>query len=145
MLLLSVAGGAFLFMLVYWRDSNAVETHKRAMQVAVVALQEKIDTLDMLPAVPPLPGAPYKRMPSYASASTRFYAKHTTEPVIIAVTSRISRILGPDGVVAIIYENGEVRRQWFSQADFEKAYDAQSQRIDAFEARQRLRASNLPE
>ena len=144
-LLLIAAGLVFSFMLAYWRDDNTVATYRRAMQVAVVALQEDLDQLDVLPAVPPTPGAPYAKMPSYASASVRFYAKHTTEPVIIARTPYISRVLGSSGVVVIVCENGAVQQKWLSRSDFQEAFQAQRKRIDAFEARNRSRRPNLPD
>ncbi|MHC4441052.1 MAG: hypothetical protein ACYTF1_03880 [Planctomycetota bacterium] len=123
---------AVLFLFIIWRrDQMTIEVGLRKFNDPVKALQNKIDSLKMLPAL--LPEMSNLQGAYYALADERRFAMNTSEPTIIAFGQPTHLFLGQDGLCVIIYHQGKVSAKWMNVTEFFQEQKKQKRKIKAFE------------
>lgn len=133
---------ALCLVVVVNRDRDTVNGTLRSSAPFITALQGQIDALGQLPVE--LPVVATRLSLAYVDDLTREYAKTAREPVIIATSRGAPLVLGSNGNLVILYEQGKVRQEWWNRLDFVNAWQVQETRIKAWEAARRAANPCLP-
>jgi len=129
-----------LWGLVIWRrDKSTVDINLRKVNDSVAVLQERVTNLGMLPA-----SAPELNDLTYASYSERYYAKQSSEPVIIAFTKEIPLILRKSGRCVVFYDQGKLNTKWMSVSDFQLTWRKQEDKMRAFDQKRFSEKPDIP-
>jgi len=138
----SITAVILCFIVAWRRDTLVVGNQIRALSEAVTGIQATLDEIGRLPAE--VPGLRHTPLAYYATDAERYYAINVDAPVILAAMPRISLLLGEDGHAVIVHEQGEVRAEWMSATDYERAKRRQDQEIEAFERQRSKQPLILP-
>jgi hypothetical protein len=148
-----------LCALLVWRRNEAARTSvHRDLVPAVAALQERIDSLGILPATPPPSDAasPAPSLPpldvlpkvfeGYAPQDPvqRQFAMNASDPVIIAWSRPIHLFLQADGRWVVLYANKRVSSTWMTNRAFRTAQLDHMRRLVEFEKERSRRPVELP-
>lgn len=141
-MILSISAVLLCFLVMWRRDKLTVAGWLRALAKPVATLQAQVDDLGRLPASE-LELAE-NSLEFYASDADRYYASQVTQPVIIAYTYPIQRLMSENGRVVVIYDQGKIETQWMTASHFNGVWEAQEAAIEAFEQHRRRRLPHLP-
>ncbi len=139
-----LAGIAILlsFLVTWRRDEMAADESLRLLAAPVAQLQAHLDAWGHLPAEIPEPARGSVEL--LLSAADRYYADQTSDMVLIGHTPPVMLHLKENGRGVILYQQGKVRAEWMTTAEFRDRSARQMARMRAFEQERRARPPELP-
>jgi len=140
-LVLILSSAALIFLVILRADQAVINSILISLAKPTAALQAEVDELGQLPAT--LPGD-YRIPVAYANSLVREYAKHTTQPVIVAQTWLAQPVLRGNGRGVIIYENHRVHSAWLTSQEFQEMLQAQEAAIKKWDEQRRSISPELP-
>jgi hypothetical protein len=143
-----IFAAVILCLFVIWnRDRNAVEQYLRFLDPVVKDLQARTTALGVVPAGIPDPKTGGKTVYAFEykfGPEERQYAIRSADPVIIAYTPPVRRLLHRSGRCVIIHEKGRILAAWLTLGEFDERWAQQQQRLREFQAALRSSPVELP-
>jgi hypothetical protein len=139
---LSFSAAVLILLVILQRDQMAISDCLQSMSRPLAALQAQVDDLGQLPAV--CPDVPARTQFSYAPDLVREYARESTGPVIVGSSATQPLLLGSDGNGVLIYEDGQLRCEWWSRVSFVREWQAQNVRIRKWDQQRHAAPPQLP-
>jgi hypothetical protein len=140
-LLLGITGVVITLLIIWRRDTVAMQDVSWTTERACQAIQAHLDKTRLLPDALPK-GTPPEF--AYLSYADRFYAQHETRPVILAASPAVALKFRPNGRCVIYYDRGRVYAQWMTTSAFTDAWMTQLDSAAQFEHQRRAQPVTVP-